>query len=190
MNIASPYSDIKRRITSLFTDNSGMAVVEFALVLPFLVALYIGGFQLMDGMSASRKLTRATRTIADLASQYTSVSGADLDSIISSSAQVMYPFPTDPGTFRVSAIAIDNAGIAKITWSRSGNGVALVQGTTVQVPTQFSSLKNTTLILSETTYSYVPFTTAGGIGTIPLKSQIFMLPRASSSIPCKDSSCA
>ena len=74
------------------SDRRGVAASEFAMSLPFLVLLYIGGYQLSDAISAYRKVAVATRTVADLTSQYTSVSYDDLDEILNASAQVLSPY--------------------------------------------------------------------------------------------------
>jgi Flp pilus assembly protein TadG len=57
----------------LWADQGGVSAVEFAICLPFIVLLYLGGYQLSDSISAYRKVTAATRTVADLTSQSTSV---------------------------------------------------------------------------------------------------------------------
>ncbi|NDU79348.1 pilus assembly protein, partial [Actinomadura sp. DSM 109109] len=63
----------------LFRDERGIALVEFALSVPLLLLMFIGSYQLTDAISAYRKVTTATRAIADLSSQYTTVSNSDLD---------------------------------------------------------------------------------------------------------------
>lgn len=183
------WSRLRPGLGALRGNKSGLALIEFALVFPFLLALYLGGYQLMDGMSAARKLTRATRTIADLTSQNSAVSGADLDGILAASTQVMYPYSPTRGTFRVTSIAIDHTGHGKVSWSKSRNGQPLVKDASFVLPPQFSTLIDTTVVLSETTYLYDTAAFSVGVGSIPLKNQIYMLPRASASITCKDNAC-
>ena len=50
-------------------DTKGVSAVEFALVLPLMLTLYLGGAELAQAISASRKVTLVSRTVADLAAQ-------------------------------------------------------------------------------------------------------------------------
>jgi hypothetical protein len=73
-----------------------------------------------------------------------------------------------------------------VTWSQASSGAtALACGTPVTLPAGLGS-PSTSYILVTTTYLYVPLVGAGFIGPIPMTDQIYMLPRASSSIPCTD----
>ena len=60
-------------MTRLFRESRAVAAVEFAFALPILLLLYVAGYQISDAISSYRKVTVATRTIADLATQFTSV---------------------------------------------------------------------------------------------------------------------
>lgn len=162
-------------------DRRGIAAVEFAFVLPFLVVLFIGGYQISDAISAFRKVTVATKTVADLTSQYTSVTNNDLDQILAASQQVMAPYKVSNAQITVSQVSIDNNGVAKISWSRGLNTAAMTVGTDFAVPATIKQ-NNTSLIVAEITYSYVPVVASSMFGTIPMRDNIIMSPRASSTV--------
>ncbi|WP_404339307.1 TadE/TadG family type IV pilus assembly protein [Sphingomonas sp. MMS12-HWE2-04] len=166
---------------ALLREKRGIAAVEFAFALPFLVLLYIGGYQLSDAISAYRKVTVATRTIADLTSQYTSVTNGDLDDILAASQQVMTPYKMANAELVVSQVSIDGSGNAKVSWSRARNTTALTEGSAYTVA---SSIKqnNTSLIVATIKYNYVPVAASSLIGTIPMRDVIIMSPRASSTV--------
>lgn len=168
-------------IARLARDTRGIAVIEFAFVLPFLVALFIGGYQLSDAISAYRKVTVATKTVADLTSQYTSVTNQELDQILAASQQVMAPYEVANAKITVSQVSIDNNGVAKISWSRGLNTPAVTVGTDFTVPPTIKQ-NNTSLIVATITYSYVPVVASGMFGTIPMRDDIIMSPRASSTV--------
>jgi Flp pilus assembly protein TadG len=50
-------------------DQRGIAAVEFALILPFMVMLYLGIVELSKGYMASQRMTLVARTLADLTAQ-------------------------------------------------------------------------------------------------------------------------
>ena len=50
-------------------DERGISAVEFALLLPLMVTLYLGTVEVSQGVAIDRKVTLTARTVADLASQ-------------------------------------------------------------------------------------------------------------------------
>jgi len=165
----------------LLQDRSGIAAVEFAMCLPFLVLLYLGGYQLSDAISAYRKVTLATRTVADLTSQYSSASLNDLDSILGASAQVLAPYNIAASKITVSQVKIDANRNATVDWSRGKNVNGLTPGTTFTLPDTIKQA-NTYVIVASIDYTYTPVAGASLIGTIPMHDQIIMGPRASSQV--------
>lgn len=163
-------------------DTRGVALLEFAFVAPVLLILFVGGYQLMDAMSAYRKVTRTVRTLADLTTQSTSLTTAQADQILNASNQVMSPYPTSKAVLRISQIQISATGVATVNWSRAMNGTGYTVGSTITLPSGLVQ-PNTYLIYSEINYSYVPNIASSILGPIPLRDTILMSPRNSNSIP-------
>ena len=168
----------------LLKDRRGVAASEFAMSLPFLVLLYIGGYQLSDAISAYRKVAVATRTVADLTSQYTSVSYDDIDEILNASAQVLSPYKISAAKITVSQIAISSSGVATVDWSRGKNISGLTRGTAFTLPASVRT-PNSYVIVASINYTYTPVAASGMIGTIPFQDQIIMGPRASAEVDCR-----
>lgn len=165
----------------LRADRRAVSAVEFALCLPFLATLYLGGYQLSDAISAYRKVTFTTRTIADLTSQYTSVTDTDLDTILNASQQVMSPYKTTNASMTISQIKIDSGGTATVDWSRGKNISGLTAGTAFSIPSSIRT-PGTYLIVAAVNYNYVPVVASSLIGTIPMQDTIILSPRAVPSI--------
>jgi Flp pilus assembly protein TadG len=166
-----------RRASAIFSDTSGMAIIEFAYTVPVLLALYLGGAQLCDTIAAYRKLTTATRAIADLGSQYSSVSDADLDQVLAASAKVMAPYSLGNATLSIIQVSMDANNNPTVTWGRSINATPPADGTTYNLPTSIR-VPSTSVVISEVTYNYVPSFGAWLIPSIPLKEKIIMSPRS------------
>ena len=62
----------KRKLGGLAGDKSGIAAVEFAMLLPLMLSLWLGAVELSQGIAADRKVTLTARTVSDLVSQVTS----------------------------------------------------------------------------------------------------------------------
>ena len=164
-------------IARLARDQRGVSLVEFALCLPFLITLYIGSYQLSDAISAYRKVTTATRAIADLTSQYSVVTDADLDAVLSASQQIMAPYKLSNARLTITQVKIDpTSGAATVAWSRGLNVSGLTDGDPFTVPSTIKT-KGTYLLVGSINYTYTPVAASTLIGTIPMKDQIILSPR-------------
>jgi len=165
------------RLRGFRAAQSGIAAVEFALILPFMALLYLGGFEVMEEISCERQVSLTASTIASIVSQYSTISQSQaMPGILAASTAVLTPFSSTNAVVTVSCITIDNTGKATIAWSQALNGTGRVVGSTVTLPAALD-VANTTVILGETTYSYTPVIDFMNIGTKSLYSSIYMLPR-------------
>jgi Flp pilus assembly protein TadG len=181
MEISVMFADLKRRISSLRRDQGGVSAIEFAMVLPLMITLYLGAVEISQGVAIQRKVTLTARTVADLASQTSSINNAEMTNLLNAASSVVTPFSAGQLSVRVSAISIDAGGIAKVTWSDALNSTQRAVNSTVTVPTALN-VANTQLIWSEVTYTYTP--ALGNIitGTLNLFDQLYMRPRLSDTI--------
>ncbi|MEA2906753.1 MAG: hypothetical protein QOC56_2436 [Alphaproteobacteria bacterium] len=181
MKAFAPLGSLSRRIVGFAQDQRGVSAVEFAMLLPLMITLYLGSVEISQGVSIDRKVTLTTRTVADLASQVSSINNSDMTNMLNATAAVISPFDQSKLKVVVSAVTIDSNGSAKITWSDTLNGTKRAVGSTVSLPAALN-VANTTLVWSEVSYSYKP--TIGYVitGTLDLSDQIYMRPRLSDTI--------
>jgi Flp pilus assembly protein TadG len=162
-------------------DERGASVVEFALLLPLMVTLYLGTVEVSQGIAIDRKLTLTARTVADLVSQVSTINDAGMNDIMAASTAVMYPYSTNTLKVTVTSVKIDSNSKATVDWSDSFNGTPRAKGSTVTVPAALV-VPNSWLIWSEVEYLYTP--TIGYVltGSLTFKDQLYMAPRISSSV--------
>ena len=172
---------IPRRMIRLATDERGVSAVEFALLLPLMTTLYLGGVEVSQGVSIDRKVTLTARTVTDLTSQVASVNNAGMNSILTASTAVLSPYPTSKAKVTVSVLKIDANSKVTVSWSDTLNGTARAVGSTVSIPSALV-VPNTSLVWGEVSYSYKPVVGYVLTGTLDLKDQIFMRPRLSDTI--------
>ena len=170
-------------------DDRGVAAVEFALLLPVLVLLYAVGFELCQAATVKRKLTDTTVQLANLTSQYTTVSKSDIATIMNASSETMTPFPNTSLAIVVSEVNIDSKGKASVTWSEPYLNGSPFQGTPLKTapvaPPSFQT-PNSSYLVVQSAYAYTPVIAGGLVGPMTLNDQSFMLPRDAGSIPCSD----
>jgi Flp pilus assembly protein TadG len=173
----------------LLAHTEGVAAIEFALVIPMIILVYAGGFEIVQAATVNRKLTDTTVQLANVTTQYTSVAQPDLANIFAASSQIMAPYPTGSLTIVLSEVQATASNSGKVAWSQGYGGAAcLPLNSTVAMPTGFAS-NGSYYILVQTTYSYAPTIGSAFVHTIPMKDQIFMVPRQSSSIPATGTPC-
>jgi len=172
---------IKRKVAGLAGDERGVSAVEFAMLLPLMLTLYLGAVEVSQGIGADRKVTLTARTICDLVSQVSSIGNSDMTNALNAASAVMAPFPTANLKVTVSSIKIDANGKATIDWSDSLNGTARAKGATVTLPTALN-VANSYLVWSEVQYTYKPVVGYVVTGTLTLKDHIYMRPRLSDSV--------
>lgn len=181
MNNFSLLTKLSHRITSLRRDQSGVSAVEFAMLLPLMVTLYLGAVEISQGVAIHRKVTLTARTVADLGSQVTSINSGDMTNMLNAASAVIAPFPSNELKVTVSAVTIDANNIAKIAWSCSLNGIKHAVNTTVTLPAALN-VANSQLIWSEVKYHYLPTIGYVVTGALDLSDEIYMRPRLSDTV--------
>src|SRR5262245_38138495 len=131
---AQAIARLPQHLRGLATDQRGVSAVEFAMLLPLMITLYLGAVEISQGIGIDRKVTLTTRTVADLASQVSSINNNDMTNLLNASAAVIVPYDTSKLKVTVSEITIDANGTAKIVWSDTLNGSKRAVGSTVTLP--------------------------------------------------------
>ncbi|MDQ1158271.1 Flp pilus assembly protein TadG [Sphingomonas sp. SORGH_AS 950] len=177
----------RRVLATMRGDTRGVALVEFALILPVMLLLYLGGVQLQDGIACNRKVTIATRAAADLIAQNTTgiMSAAEVQDNLVAAAQVLQPYAADKARFRITEIATDARGNTTVQWSRGLNTAGYAVGTTLAVPAAMRGA-GTYFLLAEVSYAYSPPVSFGTIGPMTFQDRLFMVPRNTDKIDCSN----
>jgi Flp pilus assembly protein TadG len=114
---------LKTGLAAFARDVRGVSAVEFALIAPVLVALYLGSAEMTMALTADRKVTGAANSVADLIAQDDFITDDELDDIYAAGDAIM--FPNDPAdlALRITSIRMDSDGDIFIDWSE-GRGLA------------------------------------------------------------------
>lgn len=173
-------------------DRRAVSAVEFALILPFLLLLYIGGIELAQAVSADRKVTLLARTVSDLVAQSSSLSSSDVNSIFNISTGVMYPLDvTDANgnailAIKVSEVWTNSKNITTVEWSKAQNTSVDGSGQQITIPDPESG---TATVMATVTYTYTPVLAYGIIGTLTLQKTIYTRPRLSECVQLDSTPC-
>jgi Flp pilus assembly protein TadG len=175
-----------RAIVGRFADDvQAVAAVEFALVVPVMLLLYVGSVEASSMISLDRRVQTVAGAMGDLVSRSNAkIAGCDIKDYFQASAGIMAPYPSAQLQQVVSSIFVDADGTAKVKWSKSAGGAtALVEGKPYPLPAAMTAISlNAYVIVSTASYAYVPITSIIYNQPVQLHRENFYLPRFGGSI--------
>lgn len=187
---------IRSHVKRLAGDNKGAAAVEFALIAPLLITLYLGTQEISLALNINKKVGRASSAIADLVAQAdTEIKVADLKDIMKIGSATMQPYSLTIPEIYVTGIQISTAGAATVAWSQklinnTTYSVPYVAGSAVTVPAKLK-VNDTFLVKVETTLKYRPITSwtitdnkSSGYAYFNMAETYYLRPRNSNSLTC------
>ena len=83
---------LTKLLRSFKRDRDGASAIEFAILAPLLIALYLGCVEITDGIAADRKVTLTAGALANLTSQSQTITVAGMTNILNASAAVIKPY--------------------------------------------------------------------------------------------------
>jgi Flp pilus assembly protein TadG len=145
---------MRRRAFELLGDRSGLAAVEFAMIVPLMLVLFFGVNEFSSGVAVDRKVTLMARTLSDLTSQNTTVTDTQLTNFFNASKAIMTPYASTPVNATITELYVDpTTKQARVQWSKGA--APRTAGAAVPIPTALQ-IGGTYLIYSEVNYQFVP----------------------------------
>ena len=192
-------SSVAQRILAFRRNRSGVAAVEFALMVPAMLSVWVGMVVATDAINADKKVTLLARTLADLTTQMQAVSQADMDSIFLATESVLWPQPAERLGMRIVSLDIDGAGKVFVDWSvvptnsaLRGSFSALARCANFAALPAALRVPRTSIILAEVEMKYQAsmatqvvdelFKGTSVGGEMPLGDKLYMRPRQSNKV--------
>jgi Flp pilus assembly protein TadG len=164
----------------------GVAYLEFAIVLPFLLALLMGSIEVTRYILIAQKLEKVAVTISDVTSQGSTISTSDLDNIITAASQVMQPYTFGANGY-VIVTSVRQTGTSsgsnppRVNWQYTGGGTWTqtsmigTPGSAATLPNGMTLFDRDNIIITEVFYNYQPLLSTNGVitGTSLYKVGVF-----------------
>lgn len=155
-------------------DRRASSAVEFAMLLPLMMGLYLGGVEISQGIGIDRKVTLTAGALANLTAQSTTLSTSDMSNLMDASTAIMQPYGTTNLKMTVTCIKIDANKNATVKWSYTRGGTA--DSGAMTIPSALA-VANSQLVLATVSYGYKPTVGYTITGTLTLSDQMYMSPR-------------
>jgi Flp pilus assembly protein TadG len=161
-------------------DQAGVAAVEFALIMPFMILLFFGTVEASRALAYDRRLTSAASALGDLVSQTkTSLTTVELSDYFTAARITMVPYDSANLQQVVTCVYVDEDGAATVSWSYADNGAsAHVPGATYALPPEYIAIASDSyVIVSEASLFYRPITNIAFDSGFTLYKEQFYVPR-------------
>lgn len=182
---------VARIAGGLMRDRRGVAAVEFALVLPFMLVLFLGVTELNSALTLDRKVSQAASSVADLVAQADRLKSSEVNDLLKLSRAVLDPYPEAPLKVVVASVWMKEVNQPRVMWSRAMNTAQWGTNSAppIELPKELTRQKDTYLIVAHAEYEHRPTFAAVlkdvfNSATITLSDTYYMRPRVSTSVEC------
>jgi len=180
MGVDMIISKISRVIKRFAGEHEGATAVEFALIMPLLLLLYLGTVEGSRAISYDRRLTTIAASLGDLVARSdTTITQTNLSDYFLAAEAIITPYAAVGLKQVVTSVFVDAAGAATVSWSQGYNGgVAHNVDDVYVLPTELTSIAlNGYVVVSEAFMTYDPITTYVFPSSLQLYKEYFHLPR-------------
>jgi Flp pilus assembly protein TadG len=188
-------------VRRLFRDRSGVAALEFALIVPLLLCLYFVTMEVSQAIETNKKVGRVGAMAADLVTQMQEVNKSELEGIMRIGEATLQPYNRSQLNLTITAIEVTDEATPKtlVVWSRKlidGTfSAGPAKGVTVTDLPPALKIKGSFLVRAESTLAYEPVITwaasakstlglASAFDGISMAETYYLRPRRSTTIPC------
>ncbi len=164
----------------------GLAVVEFAIMLPVLMTLFYGCIETTRFILVTQKAEKLAHTVADVTAQSATVTTANLDRLMEATNDIMQPFPFhDDGVVLISSLyrTQGSTSVPRVNWRYGGGGDLVATsafgavGSTPVMPAGFTFEERENVIVAEVFFRWRPLISNDFFGTQIIYRQAYYKPR-------------
>lgn len=147
---------LRRRLRGGWGNADGLAALEFALMAPMMLLIFMGSIEFPRAYGTSQRLLRSVRTMADLIAR----GGVpNTDDVFAAGAAVTFPTDLTRAGIVLTAVGVypqGNATVAKVCSSVARNAAPRAVGSILGPPPDSEAVAGGRYVMVETSYTYVP----------------------------------
>ena len=172
----------------LANDTRGLSAVEFALILPVMITMYMGAVEFSHALTVDRRVTSVASSAADLAAQSKEVTSDSILDIFTAANSIMQPYSATPISIVLTSVIADEDNETNVSWSCAHNGSARADGAAFSIPAGLTQ-PYSSVIVAEVTYTYTPPVGEFISGNILMNETFYLRPRRSLTVEWEGAPC-
>jgi Flp pilus assembly protein TadG len=185
------------RLRRFLEARDGAAAIEFAFVVPIMLVMLFGTFELSQAIETNKKAGRGASLIADLVTQQAVITKNEVVAIAELGAAALAPYNRDNPVVEIVGVQVTNEPTprALVVWSQrvqNGSGSRfLTVGSSITIPSELM-IRNTFIVKAGLRVAYYPATahvinsTVNSRRGIQMGETYHLRPRTSPTVACPD----
>jgi TadE-like protein len=164
-------------------QSEGFAAVEFAMVVPIMIAMFIGTVEMSEAYTISRRVVTIAGSVADLVTQTDKLNDGNLDDIMRIADSLLAGYDTTKLEITVISVVADAKGNTSVDWSYDKQGgEPYAQGSPYnELPIGLIG-PNGSVVVAQAKYKFTPPIGQNFVGSVVLSEKFHLQPRQSSKV--------
>jgi Flp pilus assembly protein TadG len=175
-------------------DKRGVAAIEFAMVVPLMVMMFVGTVEFSQAITVDRRVSQVASSTADLVARAKSLSPTEMNGIMDVIEQLVKPY--DHTLLKLTVLNVQaspsDVNTTKVCWSYSHNGGtgSYPKDSSYELPAGVVEAGDS-VIVAEVSYAYTPLIFDYFIKTTKtLEEKFYLKPRLSSYVKYDGNDCS
>lgn len=164
-------------------EEKGTALTETLVLMPVLVSLLMGVYDLGQGITTNQKVIGASQIIGDLIARNREVDMTSLEDMIRAGELAIEPYSTVPFGYDIVSIQFDDDGDPVVLWRVTENTAPNDEAV---ASTEGLGVPGDGIIVVTTSYRFEPFFSQFVVDRIDMREVAFLHGRRSSTVTCDD----
>lgn len=176
----------------LATSRQGAGAVEFALIAPILLSVYVSAFEVTVAMNLGRKVSRTSGAVSDIVTQQSTVNKAFLTTMVDAARSNLAPYQPTSLSMKITGIRIDATSQPTVLWSWDQGGGrpytvgAVVNGMPADLVKPSSFVVRSEISVPHTVLLFLSYAIGQDARTLTITREFYFRQRVGTEVACSD----
>jgi Flp pilus assembly protein TadG len=168
---------IFKKINTYIKNNDGLAFIEGALILPMLLTLLFGLYDIGQAIIINQKVTSAAHMAADLVTRKLTVNNSDMLDAYGAARLVIDPYDRAPLGMDIVGIQFDDDDDPEEKWRYTNN---MTQTPSLPSSADGLGVSGEGVVAVSVVYPYTPYFSGGVVGSFEMQEISYLRGRKNS----------
>lgn len=173
-----------QQVRRFYKSESGVSAIEFALVVPFLMVVFLGFSEVALANRTSTHVSKVAATVADIISQSASISIEEVEIALRAAHALAGASAAGTMTVEVVGVNVASNGSTSVVWARGVNSTNLpAPGNSYDLPDDLKTEAGF-IVASRANYKHLPIIGGSMVGTVEMEKKFYFIPRSGTMTQC------